>query len=395
MSGSMQMMPPMGPQAGGGMPQIPPQALQAMMQMMRGQGQMGMPGDGAPQMPPQGPISPSMAQGMPNAAPPQAMPGQPPQGGPPQQAGPPRMTPQEMAAKGRFGDQLVAHVTPGEISVPPEIQTPDLIAKLRQAFQHAGVDLSQFTAGSNANARNPATGAPELSFLSAILPVLGAIGGTILGGPGVGSALGGGLGGAIGGAADKQNAQGILMQALGGAGGGYLGGAFSGLGGAAASGATSLAPNSAMALENGTLNAAMTEAGQAPLASTAAGALPSAGGAAASYIPSGAAPAFGAPAAAASGGSGLSGAWNAVTSNPLAYGKIGLGAGIGSMLGGSFSGQQGQNPFMDAFNKPMNPLNKNFNQLRGSSGSSTPTFSGYNPYTAATGGGYPFYGSGP
>ena len=47
--------------------------------------------------------------------------------------GQPRLTPSEMAALGRGGDTLVAHLTPGELTVPPQLQSPQLIAALQAA----------------------------------------------------------------------------------------------------------------------------------------------------------------------------------------------------------------------------------------------------------------------
>jgi hypothetical protein len=106
-----------------------------------------------------------------------------------------------MAAQGRMGDSMMAHLTPGEVAVPPQVQTPELMRALQQAFGQAGVAPEQFTAGSPFSSTNPQTGAPEFSLWSALLPVLGAAAGSFI--PGLGTAAGAALGGAAGGAAGR------------------------------------------------------------------------------------------------------------------------------------------------------------------------------------------------
>lgn len=63
-----------------------------------------------------------------------------------------------MASEGRFGDTMMAHVTPGEVMIPPTRMTPKLMAAWLEAM--AGQDPSRYVAG-GANSQNPMTGAPE------------------------------------------------------------------------------------------------------------------------------------------------------------------------------------------------------------------------------------------
>jgi len=250
--------------------------------------------------------------------------------------GQPHMTPAQMAAQGRFGDSVVAHLTPGEIEVPPQVQTPQLMQMLKHAFAKAGVSPAQFTAGSPQSSHNPATGAPEYSLLAALLPVLGAgIGSVVPGlGTGIGAALGGGLGGAAGGLVDKTGGANTALSALGGAAGGYLAG--------------------------GGLNAPL----QGPTAT----------GAALDATPFG----------------GMTPGQTAMQA-----GKIGLGDGLGSAVGGMLAppNQPSGGGLPPGFNSPMPALNPAFNSLLGNNQSSRASFGGYNPYAAATGGqaGYNFY----
>src|ERR1700749_5151933 len=190
---------PQAPAGGaGGAPMMPPQAGGAPGQMSQGQmmqrPQMPMQGSapppmmapgqggGAPMQPgqqgmPQGqPMSPRPAMGggtVPNGAPQ----GQPtPMGG----MGGGRLTAAQMAQQGRFGDQVIAHVAPGETMIPPEMgkANPGLMQQIHAAFQRMGVSPAQFTAGSPASSHNPSTGAPEFSLLGALLPILGGAAGT-------------------------------------------------------------------------------------------------------------------------------------------------------------------------------------------------------------------------
>lgn len=352
---------------GGGMPQLPPQVMQALMQHMAQQGG----GGGMPPGPPQG-----MPGGMPTPPPMGGMPQMPgaPQGGPMagaqlQPPGQQPMTPGQMAQQGRFGDSVVAHVTPGEISIPPQIQSPALMQAIRAAFAHFGISPQQFTAGSPQVSHNPATGAPELSLWSALLPIAGAALGSFI--PGVGTAagmaIGGGLGGAAGGLVDKRGLTGAALQGLGGAAGGYLGGALGGAAGGAASVPDAFAGNT-MAATGG------AAASDAPFGSAVGAANPF-GGNTMAALPTAAGGAASATPAAANGISGLIGSvpW-----------KGALAAGTGSSLAGMLTPSTAS-PLPPGFNNPLPPVNQSFNAMRGSGQTSIPQFGGYNPYTAVAG----------
>jgi hypothetical protein len=91
--------------------------------------------------------------------------------------------------QGRFGDSMIAHMTPGEIAVPPELQTPQVLATLNTEYGKQGVSPQQFQAGNPQASVNPETGVQEFSFLSSILPIALAVAGNYFA-PGIGSSLG-------------------------------------------------------------------------------------------------------------------------------------------------------------------------------------------------------------
>jgi hypothetical protein len=413
---------------GGGAPQIPPQIMQALMaqQAQRGGGgggavpQMPMGGPSAgPQMPPrpgmQPPGPPGMAppgaspQGAPPPQPPGPMSQIPPMPVPPPQGAPnpnlaafarmaqghtggqqPRLTPAEMAHLGRFGDQVIAHLTPGEMTVPPEVQTPKILHDLQQAFSRVGVSPQQFTAGSPASSVNPNTGAPEYSLWSAILPVLGAVGGAVAapytGGLSVpaGMAIGGALGGAAGGLADHGTAAQIALQAAGGGAGGYLGGAMGGAASGAA-GAAGAAGTEAAGMTAPQVASAATNFTDPAFAGATSG-VGSVGNATNAVSMAAPTATGGATSLATPAASNLSTFGSMVKNLPL---KGGMMAGTGAALGGMLAPQPGQGaPQMPAgFNTPMQPLNRNPNALWGRPGQSpTPQFAGYNPYASVTSG---------
>ncbi len=422
MSGSM--MPQQGqPQQ----PQMSPQMLQMLMAQMAHRGAPGPAGPGVPQLPMGGPQGappggpPQMAPpGGPPQAPPQGPPGPmsqlPPAQIPPAQGAPsmspnlaafgrmaqggpgaqqPRLTPAEMAHLGRYGDAVIAHLTPGEIAVPPEVQTPQVKRDLAHAFQHVGVNPSNFVAGSPSSSVNPNTGAPEYSLWSSILPVLGAVGGAVAapytGGLSVpaGMAIGGALGGAAGGLADHGSATQIALQAAGGGAGGYLGGAMGG----AASGAAGAAGAA------GTEAAGMTAPQVASAATNFtdpafAGATSGVGsvGNAANGISMAAPSATGSAATSLAPSSNLSTFGQMVRNLPI---KGGMAAGTGAAIGGMFAPQPQQQPQTPAgFNTPMSSLQRNPNVLFGRPNQSpTPQFAGYSPYAAVSGQPYNFFPS--
>ncbi|MEQ8510649.1 MAG: hypothetical protein RIB43_16720 [Rhodospirillaceae bacterium] len=68
-----------------------------------------------------------------------------------------------LALQGRGGDTELAHLTPGEMIVPPQLQTAEVVRALQQAAHTAGIDMAQYTAGSQASRMNPETGLEEFS----------------------------------------------------------------------------------------------------------------------------------------------------------------------------------------------------------------------------------------
>jgi len=327
-----------------------------------------MAGQGAPMPPPQ--QAPGAPMG--GARPPMPAP-LPPGGGPAGASaaapgGSKRYTPQEMAALGRFGDQIVAHLTPGEIEVPPEVQSPKVLATLKTAFNKNHVDISQFTAGSQNSSHNPNTGAPEYSFWSALLPILGATGGFFLGGP-MGAAAGGALGGGIGGGVvDKGGLQGGLLGAALGGAGGYFGGEFLpgllGGGGAAAAGGTgAITADAAVAAGlDPAIAASMSPAELAALGTSPATGLTAAESAAGA---SSAAPSM------------IDNALKWVKANPFKAAVLGGGAAM--TLPGMFGSQQSQAPQLPpGFNTPLTPMS----QLNTPGGYLTGN-SNYNPFARA------------
>ncbi|MEQ8510753.1 MAG: hypothetical protein RIB43_17255 [Rhodospirillaceae bacterium] len=69
-----------------------------------------------------------------------------------------------LALQGRGGDTELAHLTPGEMIVPPQLQTPEVVRALQQAAHNAGIDMRRYTAGSPASSVNPETGLEEYSL---------------------------------------------------------------------------------------------------------------------------------------------------------------------------------------------------------------------------------------
>lgn len=237
-------MPQLSPGAAGamGMPQPPPgggflgAAQAAQPGVMPPAGDMPPQGGVPPRMPPPG----SQPQGMPPQGmgmQPQSMQGMPPQmqgqmlqmiqGMPPEAK---QMLIQHLTASlagsGRGGDTTIAHLTPGEMTVPPQVQTPKVLATLNKAFKDKGAAAHQFTVGSPTQSVNPATGLPEYGFfnsgfMKAALPIALGVGGSMLL-PGIGTALAAGSTGALAGAGGAAAAD---AAAAGTAGGALAGGA--------------------------------------------------------------------------------------------------------------------------------------------------------------------------
>jgi hypothetical protein len=68
----------------------------------------------------------------------------------------------ELASKGRFGDTEIGHLTPGEIVVPVQAQTPGVLRAIKGAMGEANLDFGRYVVG-GPNRVNPKTGAPEFS----------------------------------------------------------------------------------------------------------------------------------------------------------------------------------------------------------------------------------------
>jgi hypothetical protein len=116
----------------------------------------------------------------------------------------------QMEAKGRGGDSVLVHMTPGEVE------------GLQKLAESAGGSLSV----------NPETGLVEANFLKRLLPTLAGIGVGMFAGPMAGAAAGALVGGMT--APKEQRNTGILLGALGGYGGAGIGAGLSKAGAAVA-----------------------------------------------------------------------------------------------------------------------------------------------------------------
>ena len=117
---------------------------------------------------------------------------------------------QNMARMGRYGDNQMAHVSPGEMVVPRQImqKRPEVAQGIAAAFAEEGVDPKRYTVGSSNNSINPMTGQPEFFFLDKLI-------GLISGG-GSGGGIGGFLGNILGSKAGKGAIANILGRKLAG-----------------------------------------------------------------------------------------------------------------------------------------------------------------------------------
>ena len=110
----------------------------------------------------------------------------------------------ELAIHGRYGDNMIGHLTPGEMVLPrPVADDPVLKRQLFDAFERHELNPYQYQVGHFENSINPLTGAPEFGFfkklgksLKKAAPTIGKIVGFAVGGP-AGAAIGGGIGGGI------------------------------------------------------------------------------------------------------------------------------------------------------------------------------------------------------
>lgn len=78
----------------------------------------------------------------------------------------------ELAAQGRGEDTEIAHVARGEFVVPEAMQTPEVLAALRQAAADVNIPFDRLRIGSASNSINPETGVPEFTeYPSADWPI--------------------------------------------------------------------------------------------------------------------------------------------------------------------------------------------------------------------------------
>lgn len=272
---------------------------------------------------------------------------------------------QALASQGVGGDTAMAHLTPGEIAVPPEVQTPKVLATLNKAFTQKHVSPQQFQVGNPASSINPKTGAPQYNFLSAFLPAAMGIAGSFaapylapellgagaLSAPAA-SAIGGGLGTTIGGLAAGQSPTQAALSGIGSGAGGYMLGNIG---------------NGLTASGDPTRASMLRDAGIAP--------------GAASQSASSAADLTGGFPQASPSSPGMSMFGQKI--NPLGM--------AGSALGGYVGGQLGAPPkpvqpnYPPGFNTPMTPLGS-LHSAQTQLGQNTskqpmPSFSGFNPMT--------------
>lgn len=373
------------------MPQNSNPGMFAQMAAQQQGGQPPAPMMGPPPSPPGQPNMPPMPQGA--GMPPPGPQSQPPQGIAPNI----QHILQQLAQQGRGGDTMIAHLTPGEMEVPPEVQTPKVLATLKKAYKEKGVQPQQFTAGSPASSINPTTGLPEYNFMSAFLPAALGIAGSIaapylapeLLGAGVmggttAAAVGGGLGTTVGGLAAGQSPTQAALSGLGSGIGGY---ALGNLGSGLTAGGN--VPGQAG------MNAAQEQAilsAKDPAASMAVaqqmGLQPS-GGAAGS---------LGANSASNLAANNVSQGFGSLANPTLSngYGMLPQGSinpmrTAGSALGGYIGGQLGATPkpaqpnYPPGFNTPMDPVGSKGSaqqQLgQATSVQPMPSFNGFNPAT--------------
>lgn len=73
-------------------------------------------------------------------------------------------------ATGRGGDKILGHLTPGEIVIPMDAQTEEVLVAVRDAFEKAGMNPREYVVGDAENRINPQTGNPEYFSWSSLNP---------------------------------------------------------------------------------------------------------------------------------------------------------------------------------------------------------------------------------
>lgn len=134
----------------------------------------------------------------------------------------------DLAKKGRYGDDTIAHVDTGEMILPKDVVSSES-GMLRELLMGHGYDPARYTVGGE-NSINPETGLPEFwgfkSFFKKFLPIIASVAPMVLGLPPLPSA-------ALGAAAGGLSGGGLKGALLGGISGGLAGGGGSALAGMA------------------------------------------------------------------------------------------------------------------------------------------------------------------
>ena len=93
---------------------------------------------------------------------------------------------EKIAEEGRGEDEVIGHLTKGEIVIPKAFMEDERIAAaIQQIFAAADVNINQYTVGHDENSINPTTGNPEFkfSFKRFLGTIAGATLGFVVGGP--------------------------------------------------------------------------------------------------------------------------------------------------------------------------------------------------------------------
>jgi hypothetical protein len=156
----------------------------------------------------------------------------------------------QIAAAGRGPDTTLAHLTPGEVVLPPEMmESPSFETAVENRFRELDLNPEQYVVGMGIASLNPQTGLEEFGFFKKlgksikklakkIAPVAGPLANFI---PGVGPIVAGAIGAATNVVGGK-GLKGALSGALGGYGTGKLIGGIGGLSGTTGKAFTDLGP---------------------------------------------------------------------------------------------------------------------------------------------------------
>lgn len=87
----------------------------------------------------------------------------------------------DMADAGRGTDNVMAHLSLGEVVIPRAfMDDPQVMQMLQQIFEAGGADINEFTVGHEANKINPETGYPEFGFFRRVFNAISRLGGPTL-----------------------------------------------------------------------------------------------------------------------------------------------------------------------------------------------------------------------